>query len=268
MEKKYVLVTGAYGGLGRAVVNSLLDNGFTVFATDLRVDDSIKNELLIPIKVDVTNDEDINNAYKEVSKHTDWLYAIINLAGIFYLDSIVEGEESKLRCIIETNFFGTYKMNKTFMPLLKNNKSRIINATSELAGYSPQPFMGYYTISKGMLDIYTDVLRRELNYLGIKVIKIHSGSFKTKLLANASDEYNRLINKTGHYKKQLTKLKFMMDKELKKDNNPNKFANKIIKIVNKKNPKIRYNINRSFSLRLLSTLPEKWQDKIYLVFIK
>ena len=267
MGKKYVLVTGAYGGLGKAVVKSLLDNGYDVFASDIFIDESIKNDHLTPFKVDVTNDQDINNAFIEISKRTDWLYAIINLAGIFYLDSIVEGEESKLRRIIETNFFGTYKMNKTFLPLLKSKKSRIINVTSELVSYSPQPFMGYYTISKGMLDIYTDVLRRELNYLDIKVVKIHSGSFKTKLLANASDEYDRLINKTKHYKKQLTKLKFMMDKELGKDNNPSKFANKLIKITTKKNPKICYNINRSFSLRFLSILPEKWQDKIYLKFI-
>lgn len=268
MKAKYILVTGAYGGLGKAVVNRLIDNGYKVFAVDINIKESNLNQKMIPIKVDVTNDKDILNAFEFISKFTESLYAIINLAGIFYLDSIVEGDEEKLRRIIETNFFGAYKMNRAFLPLLKRGESRIINVTSELVSYSPQPFMGYYTISKGMLDIYCDVLRRELNYQGIKVIKIHSGSFKTKLLSTASEEYNRLINKTKTYQKQLSKLKFMMDKELEKNNNPDKFGIKILKIVNKKKPKLCYNINRSFSLRFLSILPEKLQDWIYLKFIK
>lgn len=268
MENRYVLVTGAYGGLGKAVVNSLLEKGYAVFASDIINDETLENERLMPLHIDVTSDISIYKAYQTISQYTDSLYAIINLAGIFYLDSIVEGEEDKLRKIIEINFFGTYKMNKAFMPFLEMNKSKIINVVSELAGYSPQPFMGYYTISKNMLDVYSDVLRRELNYLGIKVVKIHSGSFKTNLLGNASGEYDKLVEKTEVYKDQLTKLKFMMDKELDKNNDPKKFGKLIVKILDKKRPKICYKINRSFSLRLLSSLPEKLQDKIYMKFIK
>ena len=268
MENKYILVTGAYGGLGKAVVNALLSEGYAVFASDIKVDDSFENERVMPLQMDVTSDFSIKRAYNTILEYTDSLYAIINLAGIFYLDSIVEGSEDKLRKIFEINFFGTYKINKAFMSFLEMNKSRIINITSELAGYSPQPFMGYYSISKKMLDAYSDVLRRELNYLNIKVIKIHSGSFKTTLLTKASDEYEKLFNETVNYQKQLKKLKFMMDKELEKNNDPKKFGKLIVKILEKKNPKICYKINRSKALRLMSSLPEKLQDKLYLLFIK
>lgn len=268
MENNFVFVTGAFGGLGKSVVKALLEKNYIVFAADLHIDESLKSDRIIPIAIDVSNNQTIEEAVKIVNTTTSSLKAIINLAGIFYLDSLVEGNEDKLRKIIETNFFGTYKINKAFMKFLKPNEGKIINVTSELVSYSPQPFMGYYTISKGMLDIYSDVLRRELNYLNIKVIKIHSGSFKTKLLANASYEYDLLIKKTKYYKKQLQKLKFMMDKELGKNNNPSKFGKMIIKILNKKHPKICYNINRSFSLRFLSILPESLQDEIYLKFIK
>lgn len=267
-EEKFVLVTGAYGGLGRAVVEALLEKGYAVFASDIIIDEKLENNRLMPIHIDVTNDRSIFKAYQLISEYTDSLYAIINLAGIFYLDSIVEGDEDKLRRIIDVNFFGTYKMNKTFMPFFEIGKSRIINAVSEIACYSPQPFMGYYAISKKMLDTYNDVLRRELNYIGIKVVKINAGSFNTGLLGKASDEYERLVASTEVYKDQLTKLKFMMDKELEKSHDPKKFAKLVIKILGKKNPKICYNINRSFSLRFLSKLPEKTQDKLYKKFIK
>ena len=59
-----------------------------------------------------------------------------------------------------------------------------------------------------------------------------------------------------------------MDKELVKNNDPKKFGKLIVKILEKKNPKICYKINRSKALRIMSKLPEKLQDKLYLLFIK
>ncbi len=268
MEERYVLVTGAYGGLGRAVVEALIEKGYAVFASDISIDETLQDERLMPIHLDVTNDRSIFKAYQLISEYTDSLYAIINLAGIFYLDSIVEGEEDKLRRIIDVNFFGAYKMNKAFMPFFEVGKSRIINAVSEISCYSPQPFMGYYAISKKMLDTYNDVLRRELNYIGIKVVKINAGSFNTGLLTKANDEYEKLVENTEVYKEQLTKLKFMMDRELNKSHDPKQFAKVVMKVLNKKNPKICYNVNRSFSLKFISALPEKWQDRIYKKYIK
>ena len=69
-------------------------------------------------------------------------------------------------------------------PLLRKG-SRIVNLTSEVAKYTPQPFQGYYNISKIALDNYNDVLRRECNYLGIKVVKIQSGSMNMRSLFSA-----------------------------------------------------------------------------------
>ena len=119
-----------------------------------------------------------------------------------------------------------------------------------------------------MLDKYNDVLRRELNYIGIKVVKINAGSFNTGLLTKANDEYEKLVENTEVYKEQLTKLKFMMDRELNKSHDPKQFAKVVMKVLNKKNPKICYNVNRSFSLKFISALPEKWQDRIYKKYIK
>lgn len=266
-QKKYVLVTGASGGLGTASVNELLKSGYFVFACDKTINEE-KKENLLNIQMDIVSDDDIKKVYNIVLNYTKNLYAIINLAGIFMLDSIVEGTEDRLRQIIEVNFFGAYKVNKIFLPLLDKKIGRIINATSELAGYSVAPFNGYYTISKVLIDKYSDVLRRELNYTNIKVIKVRSGSFKSKLLNNANSEYNFLIEKTTNYYNQLTKLKSLMDGELKKNNSPIIFGRLINNICNEKKPKMCYNIKRSLKLRLLDILPEKIQDIIYKEMIK
>ena len=259
---KFVMIVGAYGGLGRASMDAALKLGYLVFALDKRIDLEFNNEYVMPIECDVTDINSLNNAYNVINDYTDRLEAIINCAGVFYFDSMVEGDELRLRNSFDINFFGTYRINKLFIPFLAKG-AKIINVTSEVAGYSPQPFMGCYSISKKMLDCYNDVLRRELNYVGIMVVKVESGSFKTSLLSNAYKEFDRMYEETEVYKKQLLKLKYMMERELDKNNSPKKFQKVIEKILKAKRPKIRYRINRSKSLRFLNFLPEEMQDRIY-----
>ena len=66
---KYVLVTGAYGGMGYQTVKLLSENGYTVFAFDKNVYE--KEENVIPIKVDLTDKQSVQNAFEEVKKITD-----------------------------------------------------------------------------------------------------------------------------------------------------------------------------------------------------
>ena len=263
---KYVLLTGANGGIGRKTLERLLLSSYKVISLD--VDDSyIKDMDTTFIRCDVTNGDDINAAYERVKEITSELYAIVNTIGIFMMESIIEGKEEDLYKIFDVNFFGVYRLNKMMFPLLKKG-SRIINLTSEVARYSPQPFQAYYNLSKIVLDKYTDVLRRECNYLGIKVIKVQSGSMNTPLLKTADDEFNQMVDESKHFEKPLRKLKYMMDRELRKTNNPEILAKLVVKVLNKKHPRIRYRKKNSFSLWLIGHLPEKWQDNIYQSVIK
>ena len=263
---KYVLLTGANGGIGKAVAIELIKNGYDVISLDIK-NDNLQDINTHFIKCDVTEQKEIKSAFNQIKEITDELYAIVNTIGIFMMESIIEGEDEDLRRIFDVNFFGVYLINKTMFPLLKKD-SRIINLTSELARYSPQPFQGYYNLTKITLDKYTDVLRREANYLGIKVIKLQSGSMKTPLLKDANDEYDQMVNNSEHFKKPLTKLKYMMDHELQKSNDPSLVAKLIIKILKKKHPRLVYRKKNSFKLFLMGHLPEKWQDNIYQKVIK
>ncbi len=262
---KYILVSGAYGGLGISSVNSLKSFGYKVVCVD-KVINNPKEDCL-NIEADITKKEDIDNIFNTLKSKNIKLYAIVNLVGIFKMDSLLEGSVDLIRQTIEVNFLGIYSLTQKLIPLLEKG-GKIINCTSELAGYSAIPFNSFYTLSKVIYDNYSDTLRRELQYLGFKVIKVQSGSFNTNLLGNAQDNYDKLYEKTEYYKRQFDKLKHMMVNELSKSNNPEKFGKLILKIVKKKNPKIKYCIKRSFKLRLMSSLPEKLQDKIYKWYVK
>lgn len=263
---KYVLLSGASGGLGQACKKYLLNKGYFVIGVDIIKDEEVIDNF-ISIKCDLTNDNDIAALYEQIKTITNHLDAIINLVGIFKFQSLIEGNEEDFRKCFEINFFSIYKINKKMFDLL-DETSRIINMSSEEAIYSPQPFVGYYSITKCTLDMYNDVLRRECNYLNIKVIKIVAGSFKTKLLTKVEEEYQSLVKNSKLFVTPLTKLRHLMDNELNKNHSPDKLAKLIIKILRKKKPHIVYKINKSFALRFLNILPNKLQDKIYVWLTK
>ena len=264
--KKCVLLTGANGGIGKQTLLHLIEAGYEVISLDIN-NDNISDLSTTFIKCDITNADDIDKAHKVIKGITDKLYAIVNTVGIFMMQSIIEGSTKDFEYIFNVNFFGIYKLNKVMFDLLDKG-SRIINLTSEVAKGSPQPFQGYYNLSKICLDRYTDVLRRECNYLGIKVIKVQSGSMATPMLSKANGDFEIMANESKNFKKPLLKLKYMMDRELKKSNDPAIVAKLIVKILKKKNPRIRYRKKNSFAISFIAHLPEKWQDIIYTSVIK
>ena len=146
-----VLITGAYGGMGRATIKTFAKAGYRVFALDLRVGDAEEN--IIPIEADVTSEESLENALRIVSETCDRLDAILHFAGIYMLNSLVEMPKADFERIFRINLGGAYLVNKIFLPLLSRG-SKILITTSELAPLDPLPFTGVYAVSKAALDGY------------------------------------------------------------------------------------------------------------------
>ena len=111
---KYILVTGAYGGMGSATVKMLAERGFCVFALDKRAGTAEKN--IIPIEADITNEESISAAVETVRKYTDELFAIVHFAGKYMLDSLAEIDSAAFERIFRINLFGAFLVNKAFLP--------------------------------------------------------------------------------------------------------------------------------------------------------
>lgn len=256
---KYVLITGAYGGMGYKTAKLLSENGFTVFAVDKTVKEKEPN--IIPLQTDLTDIESIKHTFTLVSEKTDELCAIIHFAGIYRLDSLVEISEERFTGIFDINLFGAYRINKTFLPFLKCG-SKIIITTSELAPLQPLPFTGIYAITKTALEKYAFSLRMELQLLGIKVCVIRPGAVKTGLLSVSTQELDRFCENTKTYTYNAEKFKKIVTGVEAKNVSPEKIAKTVMRTLLSKNPKYVYNINRNPLLKILNALPCKWQTKI------
>lgn len=253
---KYVLVTGAYGGMGRAAVRLLKERGFSVFALDKAVGEPEEN--IIPLEADITDENSVSRAAEAVGKITDKLYAVIHYAGIYMLDSLVEMESESFERIFRVNLFGAFLVNKAFLPFLDRG-GRIIMTTSELATLDPLPFTGIYAITKSALDKYAYSLQMELQLLGISVSVIRAGAVKTNMLGASTAALDRFCENTSLYKCNARRFKQIVDSVESKCVPPEKIAEKTLAILRKKRPAFAYSINRNPILCLLNLLPKRIQ---------
>lgn len=117
---KYALVTGAYGGMGRAVTELLAENGYCVFALDVKNGSAREN--IIPVRADITSEDSVKEAFDEVSAQTDRLDAVLHFAGIYMLDSFAEMSCGDFKRIVDVNLTGAFLVNKVFFTAFKKRQ--------------------------------------------------------------------------------------------------------------------------------------------------
>ena len=256
---KYVVVTGASGGMGRKTVELLVRNGFFVFALDKKTGEPKDN--VIWLETDVTDEASVAEAARRVNEVTGELYAIIHFAGIYALDSFIEIETAQLERIFKINLFGAMLVNKIFSGFLKIG-GRIVMTTSELAALNPLPFTGIYAVTKAALDKYAFSLAMEMQLIGVSVSVLRAGAVKTDMLGVSTSALDRFCKTTKLYTYNAARFKKIVDMVEAKCVPPEKIAEKTFKILKKKSPRFAYSINRNPLLLLLNILPKGSQLKI------
>lgn len=251
-----ILVTGAYGGMGKATVKLLRDNGFRVFALDKTIGEAEEN--IVPIQADITDEASVKLAFEQTRAITKELFAIVHFAGVYMLDSLVEIESDSFERIFKINVEGAFLVNKAFLPLLGAN-SRIVITTSELAPLDPLPFTGIYAVTKSALDKYAYSLRMELQLKDIKVSVLRAGAVQTGMLGVSTDALDKFCEKTKLYKCNADRFKRIVDSVEARSVAPEKIAEKTLRILSKKSPKFAYKINRNPLLLMLDILPKGLQ---------
>lgn len=253
---KDILITGAYGGMGRAAVEEFRARGFRVFALDRQVDAPREN--VIPIQADVTSVEGLSLAQERLKAYGASLDAIVHFAGIYMLDSLAEMSEEAFRRIFDVNLNGVFLVNKTFLPLMKPN-GKILITTSELATLDPLPFTGIYAVSKAALDKYAYSLRMELQLLNITVSALRAGAVDTGMLGVSTDALDRFCKNTTLYSCNAKRFKGIVERVEARCISPQKLARKAASILEKNRPRFAYAINRNPLLLLLNVLPKRLQ---------
>ncbi len=267
MTKRTALVTGAGGGLGHAMVERLVANGWKVFAADINEDalrSSMHDPDVLPVVVDVTDRESIRSAYEAVSSNTDRLDGLVNFAGIMGVGSLTDIPEERLARVLDVNVMGTYRINKKFLPLVEAAQGRIVNISSETGWQSAAPFIGPYAMSKYAIEAYSTSLRRELALLGIKVITVQPGAFRTDMVEGIERAFSQAEEETEKFASVLSKLKGLAAKQANSAHDPDILAQVIEGALTAKRPKPVYSVKPDRLRSALERLPLRAVDQAYL----
>ena len=175
IEKRSVLITGANRGIGRALVEEALGRGASRVYAGHRGGLDIDDERVTAITLDVTNDEQIAQAVRQVGSSLD---VLVNNSGVAPYDDL--NDSTVLERTLAVNFFGMYKVSRAFLPLLKRSKGAIVNNLS-LAALAPLPIIPSYSISKAAALSMTQSLRALLASHGVTVHGVFLGPIDTDM---------------------------------------------------------------------------------------
>ncbi|KAK5873473.1 hypothetical protein PBY51_018510 [Eleginops maclovinus] len=202
---KAVLITGCDSGFGKAAAKRLDALGFQVFATVLDLSSPGAQELqrscsprLTLLRVDITQPPHIQQALLDTKAKLglQGLWGLVNNAGVCVNFGDAElSLMSNFRGCMEVNFFGTLSVTKSFLPLLRLAKGRIVNISSP-AGDQPFPCLAAYGASKAALNLLSTTLRHELQPWGVHVSTVLPSSFKTGQSSNSEyweQQHQRLL---------------------------------------------------------------------------
>ena len=174
IENKTILVTGANRGIGRALVEEALQLGAKRIYAGTRTEMTHPDPRVIPLILDVTNEEQIREAVRTVGS----LDVLINNAGVAYYDDL--SDRTMLNRHLAVNFFGTYDLIQAFLPALMRSRGAIVNNLSMVALASFPPIASY-SISKAAAFSLTQSFRAFLAGKGIKVYAVLTGPVDTDM---------------------------------------------------------------------------------------
>jgi NAD(P)-dependent dehydrogenase (short-subunit alcohol dehydrogenase family) len=200
-SKPVWLITGCSTGFGRELSKILLETGYRVVVTardPAKVADIVADhpETGLALALNVDQSGQIEAAVQAATARFGRIDVLVNNAGYGYLAAVEEGEDSEIRAMFETNVFGLAAMCRAVLPVMRAQKSGTIVNISSMGGVCGFPGIGYYNATKFAVEGLSEALAKELAPLGVKVLIVEPGPFRTdwagrslKTPKNAIDAY-------------------------------------------------------------------------------
>jgi NAD(P)-dependent dehydrogenase (short-subunit alcohol dehydrogenase family) len=252
------LVTGASSGIGEATAQRLAMAGYKVYGTSRRGAQAGQQPFEM-LALDVTSDESVDAAVKELMRLEGRIDLLVNNAGFGVAPA--GAEESSLaqaQAIFDTNFFGMVRMTRAVVPhMRRQGAGRVINIGS-IFGFLPMPYMALYAATKHAVEGYSESLDHELRTRGIRVCVIEPANTSTQFDANALEPDSKL----DEYRDIRAALARKMKELVEAGDEPRVVADAVLGAAVAAHPKLRYTAGgRASGLQFLRRFaPTRWVD--------
>lgn len=263
MKNKIWFITGVSSGLGKAIAQTVIENGDFVIGTfrkQTQVDDFNMqySDKAFGLTLDITKPSEIENAVKLISEKIGTIDVLVNNAGFGFAGAIEEAAIEETREVFEANFFGTLRLTQSFLPHFRKQKSGHIIQISSHGGFKAFPGFGIYNASKFALEGFSEALALEVAPLGIKLTIVEPGPFRTNFAGSSFRQAAKIIddyNSTaGLFKERMEQVNG------KQEGDPLKAAQVIFDIAGSENPPLRLPLGKVAIASLTAKLESVQND--------
>lgn len=234
MTSRVWLVTGASSGFGNALVQAALDEGDTVVGAARRTDG-------VPdgadaLELDVTDSEACQRAVDTVVERHGRLDVLVNAAGRALIGAAEETTDAELRDLMDVHFFGPVTLTRAALPRMREQGGGTIVQFSSLGGRTSFAGVSAYSASKFALEGFSESLAAEVGPLGIRVLIVEPGAFRTGLHGGAM----RMTEPIAAYEDIVGPVRRMQeDFDGAQPGDPAKAAQAILRAIGEDEPPLR-----------------------------
>lgn len=255
MNSKVAVITGSSSGIGLRTTVEMAKAGYHVVATmrDLvrraHLDEVLPAELKNKVDVrrlDVTEFDSIPGVVNAIVQAHGRVDVLVNNAGFAVGGFAEDVKLEELRKQLETNFFGHVAMTKAVLPAMRAQRSGHVIMLSSILGVMGQPVVSSYCASKFALEGWTEAARIEMGSLGVKLVLVEPGAFKTDIWTRNVMVSQGALSPESPNKERSRKFTDGVKKTQMGD--ASDVARLIVRIAQNPNPNLRYRIGRDAAL--------------------
>lgn len=229
--------------MGKAMAESLARTGYQVFATGRKIPDDSRITNLSYKYLDVKNSDSVKGTISAIIEQHHRIDILINSAGLGLAGPLEEIPFEEIYNLFETNYFGTIRVIKQVIPIMRKQGKGLIVNLSSIGGRVGLPFQSIYSSSKFAIESLTEALRIELKPFGIKVCLIEPGDYHTSVNANRR---TIIPSRESAYHKRLKNFFDLLENNINQGSDPEKLGKLILKIVKSRRPGLRYKSGKFF----------------------
>ena len=267
---KVIAVTGATSGMGEACVEKLSARGHQVYGTvyGMDMDPEWKKLPYTLLPCDITDQASAEAFVGQIKQEAKRIDVLVNCAGFGFEGSLEDSTVEEAKFQFEVNCFGTYRMIREVMPIMREQGGGKVVTISSLAAQVPSiPYAGFYSMSKKAVDGLVEALRVEGKPFGIQATSINPGDMKTDFTA-ARVRAAALKPGSAHYERAMKSIETGKESELTSQG-PEVIGELVCKLVDAKKLKPKYFIEPKykvllFLMRFMSNRQvEKMMESLY-----
>ena len=241
-NKPVWLITGCSTGFGRELAKLILSKGWNAIITARKTDkisdiaDGYTDSALV-LELDVTNKEQVATTLAKAKAKFGKIDVLVNNAGYGYFSSIEEAEEEKIRAQFETNFFGLVNMIQSVLPGMREKRHGHIINFSSIGGLVGFTATGFYHATKFAVEGLSESLSKEVASLGIKVLIVEPGPFRTDWAGRSTSRTE--VNIADYNESVGTRMKISLEGSGKQRGDPFRACEAIVAAVESEKPQLR-----------------------------